>query len=145
MTDAEEEIMDEIIGEKESPISNEPITDFHPPTNEWADCEALFPGLNLTYWDMTLYYYLGRDSILESMKMMRRKIKEGGKKHCLYGLFRLVGRENELDRKILAFSIWHDHKSVRIYGHYPVIEGEKTTLTTATRSIALTSRRRVIN
>ena len=42
-------------------------------------------------------------------------------------LFRLVNREKELDREILAFSISHDHESVRIYGHYPVIEATKTT------------------
>ncbi|KAL2410554.1 hypothetical protein ABEF91_000161 [Exophiala dermatitidis] len=42
-------------------------------------------------------------------------------------LFRLVKREQELHREILAFSISHDHRSVRIYGHYPVIEDKKTT------------------
>ena len=42
-------------------------------------------------------------------------------------LFRLVKREKELDREILAFSISHDHDIVRIYGHYPVIEATKTT------------------
>ncbi|KAF2005398.1 hypothetical protein P154DRAFT_571121 [Amniculicola lignicola CBS 123094] len=41
-------------------------------------------------------------------------------------LFRLVGREMELHREILAFSISHDHRSVRIYGHYPVIDGKET-------------------
>ncbi|WEW57201.1 hypothetical protein PRK78_002663 [Emydomyces testavorans] len=42
-------------------------------------------------------------------------------------LFRLVGCEMELHREILAFSISHDHSSVRIYGHYPVIKGKDTT------------------
>ncbi|OJD09999.1 hypothetical protein AJ78_08811 [Emergomyces pasteurianus Ep9510] len=42
-------------------------------------------------------------------------------------LFRLVKREKELHRRILAFSISHDHRIVRIYTHYPVIDGEKTT------------------
>jgi hypothetical protein len=42
-------------------------------------------------------------------------------------LFRLLNREKELDREILAFSISHDHRTVRIYGHYPVIDGIKTT------------------
>lgn len=42
-------------------------------------------------------------------------------------LFRLVKREKELDREILAFSISHDHTSVRIHGHYAVIEEKKTT------------------
>ncbi|OJD13679.1 hypothetical protein ACJ73_09178 [Blastomyces percursus] len=42
-------------------------------------------------------------------------------------LFRLVKREKELHRQILAFSVSHDHRMVRIYSHYPVIDGEKTT------------------
>ena len=42
-------------------------------------------------------------------------------------LFRLVKREKELDREILAFSISHDDRTVRIYGHYLVINGPKTT------------------
>jgi hypothetical protein len=41
-------------------------------------------------------------------------------------LFRLVGREMEIHREILAFSITHDHRSVRIYGHNPVINGKDT-------------------
>ncbi|KAJ4307309.1 hypothetical protein N0V88_000692 [Collariella sp. IMI 366227] len=39
-------------------------------------------------------------------------------------LFRAVKREDEVNRKILAFSVSHDHRSVRIYGHYPVISGK---------------------
>jgi hypothetical protein len=42
-------------------------------------------------------------------------------------LFRLKNRAEELNREILAFSISHDHRTVRIYGHYPVIDGVKTT------------------
>ena len=42
-------------------------------------------------------------------------------------LFRFVDREMELHREILALSISHDHRAVRIYGHYPVIEGKDTT------------------
>ena len=46
---------------------------------------------------------------------------------ALVVLFRSVKREKELNRKILAFSISHNHRSVRIYDHYPVIETDKTT------------------
>jgi hypothetical protein len=42
-------------------------------------------------------------------------------------LFRLVKREKELHREILAFSISHDYRIVRIYGHYPIIKGDETT------------------
>ncbi|EQL31616.1 hypothetical protein BDFG_06070 [Blastomyces dermatitidis ATCC 26199] len=40
-------------------------------------------------------------------------------------LFKLVKREREVNREILAFSVSHDHTAVRIYGHYAVLEGEK--------------------
>ncbi|KAL9028148.1 MAG: hypothetical protein Q9196_003441 [Gyalolechia fulgens] len=35
-------------------------------------------------------------------------------------------RVQELDRQILAFSISHDHTYVMLYGHYAVIQGDKT-------------------
>ena len=41
-------------------------------------------------------------------------------------LYRAVKREKELNREILAFSISHDHRSVRIYGHYAVIDDNQT-------------------
>jgi hypothetical protein len=28
---------------------------------------------------------------------------------------------------MLAFSISHDHSTVRVYGHYPIIDGKETT------------------
>jgi hypothetical protein len=42
-------------------------------------------------------------------------------------LFRAVKRENEIHREILAFSVSHDYRSARIYGHYAVIDGANTT------------------
>ena len=37
-------------------------------------------------------------------------------------LFKLVNRENELHRRILAFSISHDVSVVKIHGHYALIK-----------------------
>jgi hypothetical protein len=45
---------------------------------------------------------------------------------CVVELFRLVKREKELHREILAFPVSHDHSTVRIYGHYALIDGRKT-------------------
>ncbi|KAL6877414.1 hypothetical protein HDV57DRAFT_510413 [Trichoderma longibrachiatum] len=42
-------------------------------------------------------------------------------------LFRSVKREHEVHRQILSFSVSHDNCSVRIYGHYPVIDGTHET------------------
>ena len=41
-------------------------------------------------------------------------------------LFKLGGKEKELHRELLTFSISHDHRTVRLYGYYPVFEGSKT-------------------
>ncbi|KAK3670755.1 hypothetical protein LTR78_009327 [Recurvomyces mirabilis] len=41
-------------------------------------------------------------------------------------LFRAVKREKELHREILAYSISHDHRSVRIYGYYAEIDESST-------------------
>ncbi|KAI1519083.1 hypothetical protein KJE20_04627 [Pyrenophora tritici-repentis] len=41
--------------------------------------------------------------------------------------FRLLKPEEELHRQILAFLITQDARSVRIYGHYLVINGKDTT------------------
>lgn len=41
-------------------------------------------------------------------------------------LFRALKREDEVNRQILAFSVSHDHQSVRIYGHYAVLKGKST-------------------
>jgi hypothetical protein len=40
-------------------------------------------------------------------------------------LFRLVKCEQDLHREILAFSISHDYRAVRIYGHYAEINGRE--------------------
>jgi hypothetical protein len=42
-------------------------------------------------------------------------------------LFRAARREKQLHREILAFSISHDNSNPRIYGHYPLVEEDKTT------------------
>ncbi|KAK5228842.1 hypothetical protein LTR47_008257 [Exophiala xenobiotica] len=41
-------------------------------------------------------------------------------------LFKLGKREKELHRELLTFSISHDHRTVRLYGYYPVFDGPKT-------------------
>ncbi|KAI9781330.1 MAG: hypothetical protein M1835_004329 [Candelina submexicana] len=41
-------------------------------------------------------------------------------------LYRAVSRQDELHREILAFSVSHDHRAVRIYGHYALINGNDT-------------------
>lgn len=40
-------------------------------------------------------------------------------------LFRLGKKESDLHGELLTFSISHDHRTVRLYGYYPIISGSK--------------------
>ncbi len=42
-------------------------------------------------------------------------------------LYWLANRVEELHWEVLAFSVSHDHESIRICGHFPVIGGENVT------------------
>ncbi|KAI2624937.1 hypothetical protein GGR54DRAFT_594198 [Hypoxylon sp. NC1633] len=45
----------------------------------------------------------------------------------LITLFQLIHQEQKLHRKVLNFSISHNNKAIRIYGHYPFINKKRTT------------------
>ena len=45
---------------------------------------------------------------------------------CIVELFKLAKKENTLHRELLTFPISHDHRTVRLYGYYPIIDGSKT-------------------
>jgi len=42
--------------------------------------------------------------------------------NAIVELYRLVSRQDELNQKVLTFSISHDNEAVRIYGHYALIK-----------------------
>jgi hypothetical protein len=45
----------------------------------------------------------------------------------LTGIVELFKREAEIQQYIVTFSISNGHTTVRIYGHYPLVDGKKTT------------------
>ena len=40
-------------------------------------------------------------------------------------LYKAMKREKQLHRFILTFLVSHDHSAVKIYDHYPLIEGDE--------------------
>ena len=46
--------------------------------------------------------------------------------NAIVELYRLVSRSDELNRKILTYSISHDNEAVRIYGYYALIKDDNT-------------------
>lgn len=56
---------------------------------------------------------------------------------AVVSLFKALGHESIVDRQPLAFSVSHDHRSVRIYCHYAVIEEEPSFYRHLIRDISL--------
>lgn len=46
---------------------------------------------------------------------------------AMVDLFELVGRRQEVERQILAYSVSHDDRCVRIYGYYSIFQADKVT------------------
>lgn len=42
-------------------------------------------------------------------------------------IYRAVSRQDEPHQKFITFSVSHDNEAIRIYGHYPLINGKDTT------------------
>ena len=113
------------VGFKRSAFTDEQLRTFDPILGTAFDTSyfgatyrMLFPFLTCEVKGSAGSFDVADKQNAHSMTVAARSIVE---------LYRLVGREQELDRRILAFSISHDHHSVGIYGHYPVIKNRKAT------------------
>ena len=115
------------VGFARSAFTNEQLEKLRPWVGEIEDnYTSYFMGTWRTYFPfLTCEVKCGQQALdiadrqnAHSMTLAVRAVVE---------LFKLVKRQKELHREILAFSISHDHRAVRIYGHYPVINGNETT------------------
>ena len=115
------------VGFRRSAFTNEQLEKLRPFVGEIEDTyTSYFMGTWRTYFPfLTCEVKCGQQALdiadrqnAHSMTIAVRAVVE---------LFKLVKREKELHREILAFSISHDHEAVRIYGHYPIINGDETT------------------
>jgi len=88
------------------PLSGAPVPWLSPVVGTFLTCEVKCGAAALD---------IANRQNAQSMTLAVRAIVE---------LFRVLKREDEVHQQVLAFSISHDHSSVRIYGHYPVIAGK---------------------
>ena len=113
------------VGFRRSAFTDEQLEKLRPFVGEIEDnCTSYFMGTWQMYFPfLTCEVKCGQQALdiadrqnAHSMTIAVRAIIE---------LFKLVKREKELHREILTFSISHDHRAVRIYGHYPIIDKDK--------------------
>ncbi|KAK3693110.1 hypothetical protein B0T22DRAFT_525606 [Podospora appendiculata] len=71
---------------------------------------------------MATYYFTSSLNIADRQNAYRMTLAV----RAIVEIFRTCKREEEVNRKILALSVSHEHASVQIYGHYQVIDGKDT-------------------
>ncbi|KAL8877191.1 MAG: hypothetical protein Q9198_004750, partial [Flavoplaca austrocitrina] len=88
----------------------------------------------LSYFKATYYMYFAFVDMRGGMRRDRIGHWRSTERHSMtiavrgiVELFKLVKIDNELNGKLLTFSVTHDHRTVRLYGHYPVIDDSKKT------------------
>ncbi|OAP55760.1 hypothetical protein AYL99_09912 [Fonsecaea erecta] len=113
---------DYAVGFDRSAFTNEQLTKLGPLVGDAFDTSFFVATSRMYFPFLTCEFKCGPAALdiadrqnAHSMTIAVRSVVE---------LYKAVKREKELDREILAFSVSHDHRSVRIYGHYPVMEGD---------------------
>lgn len=112
------------VGFDQSAFTGEQLERLEPFIGDWRDISSFmatsdmhFPFLTCEVKSNGVPLDIANRQNAHSMTLAVRGVVE---------LYRRVGRERELHREILAFSISHDSREVQIYGHYALIEGAKT-------------------
>ena len=106
---------------------------FSPQQNEkLAPYVGEYPGTYLSYFMATWYMHF--PFLTSEVKCNSASLDVADRQNAhsmtlavraVVELFRLVKRDAELNGEILAFSVSHDSRQVRFYGHFPAIDGEK--------------------
>ncbi|KAL9638104.1 MAG: hypothetical protein Q9204_001619 [Flavoplaca sp. TL-2023a] len=113
------------VGFKRSIFSDEQLTKLQP---------ILGDPLCLSYFKATYYMYFPFLTCEVKCGATALDIADRQNAHSMtiavrgiVELFKLAKRDQELNGKLLTFSVTHDHRTVRLYGHYPVIDDSKKT------------------
>ncbi len=115
-----------LLGFKREAFTDDQLSKLSPFIGDWISGDlSFFMATYLMYFPfLTCEVKCGAAAIDTADRQNAHSITIAAR--AIVELFRLVKREKELHCKLLAFSISHDHRSIRIYGEYPVIDGKVT-------------------
>lgn len=110
------------VGFKSSAFTSEQLRKLQPSVGDWQTTSRLVATDEMYFPFLTAEVKCGN----EAVNIADRQNAHGAAvaANAVVELYRLVSRQDELHQKILTFSISHDHRVVRIYGHYVLINGK---------------------
>ena len=113
------------VGLKSSAFTSEQLEKLQPSIGNWQSTSRLVVTDEMYFPFLTSEVKCGNEALNVADRQNAHSAAVAA--NAIVELYRLVSRQDELNKVILTFSISHDNESVRIYGHYALIK-EKHTL-----------------
>ncbi len=112
------------VGLKSSAFTSEQLKKLYPSIGDWQTTSRLVATDEMYFPFLTAEVKCGNEALNIADRQNAHSAAVAA--NAVVELYRLVSRQDELNQKILIFSVSHDHRAVRIYGHYAVINGKET-------------------
>ena len=112
------------VGLKSSAFTSEQLRKLQPSIGDWQTTSRLMTTDEMYFPFLTAEVKCGNEALNIADRQNAHSAAVAA--NAVFELYRLVSRQNELNQKILAFSISHDNETVRMYGHYPLIKENHT-------------------
>ncbi|KAI4225204.1 MAG: hypothetical protein LQ349_007105, partial [Xanthoria aureola] len=110
------------VGLKSSAFTSDQLRKLQPSVRDWQTTSRLVAIDEMYFPFLTAEVKCGNEALNIADRQNAHNAAVAA--NAVVELYRLVSRQDELNQKILTFSISHDNKAVRIYGHYPLIKGK---------------------
>ena len=112
------------VGLKSSAFTSEQLRKLQPSVGDWQTTSRLVATDEMYFPFLTAEVKCGNEALNIADRQNAHSAAVAA--NAVVELYRLVSRQDELNHKILTFSISHDNEAVRIYGHYPLIKENNT-------------------
>ncbi|MCJ1425257.1 hypothetical protein MMC29_003145 [Sticta canariensis] len=112
------------VGLKSSAFTSEQLRKLQPSIGDWQTTSRLVAIDEMYFPFLTAEVNCGNEALNIADRQNAHSAAVAA--NAVVELYRLVSRQDELNRKILTYSISHDNQAVRMYGHYPLIKDDNT-------------------
>lgn len=112
------------VGLKSSAFTSDQLKKLQPSIGDWQTTSRLVATDEMYFPFLTVEVKCGNEALNVADRQNAHSAAVAA--NSVVELYRLVSRQDELHQKILTFSISHDHRAVRIYGHYVLIDRKDT-------------------
>ena len=115
---------DFVVGLKPSAFTSAQLKKLQPSIGDWQTLSRLVATDEMYFPFLTSEVKCGNEALNIADRQNAHTAAVAAS--AVVELYRLVSRQDQLNRRILTFSISHDNEAVRIYGHYALITEQHT-------------------